>query len=131
MRPDTELLKARLLFDGGYYQKALKALSDVNTDRFKNDRDKVEYQYRLGRIHDELGRDDEALQDYQRTINAGKSLKYYYAATAAVNMGKIYLKKKNSAKAKAYFNLAINMKNHEYENSIEAQAKDGLRHLSD
>jgi len=131
LRPDTELLKARLLFDGGYYQKALKELSDVNTDRFKNDRDRVEYQYRLGRIYDELGRDDEALQYYQRTINSGKALKYYYAATAAVNMGKIYLKKKNSAKAKAYFNLAINMKNHEYENSIEAQAKDGLRRLSD
>ena len=131
LRPDTELLKARLLFDGGYYQKALKELSDVNTDRFKNDRDRVEFQYRLGRIYNELGRDDEALQYYQRTINSGKALKYYYAATAAVNMGKIYLKKKNSAKAKAYFNLAINMKNHEYENSIEAQAKDGLRHLSD
>lgn len=130
-RPDTDLLKARLLFDGGYYQRALAVLADQHAEQFKNERDRVEFQYRMGRINDAMGRDEEALQYYQRTINSGKNLKYYYAATAAVNMGKIYTKMRNPAKAKLYFNMAISMKNHEYENSIEAQAKDGLRHLSD
>jgi len=127
--PDTGLLKARLLFDGGYYTKALNVLAEQQAADFKIEKDRIEFYYRLGRINDELGRDDAALQNYQRTVNAGKDSKYYYAATSALNMGKIYMKKKNDAKARTCFNMAINMKNHEYENSIEAQAKEGLKKL--
>lgn len=128
--PDPELLKARLLFDGGYYQKALNVLSDQRVENFKSAKDKIEFYYRFARINDELGKDETALQYYQRTVNAGKTLKYYYSPTAALNMGKIY-SNKNKTKARLYFNMAIDMKNHEYENSIEAQAKEGLRKIED
>ena len=128
--PSAELLKARLLFDGGYYSGALAELSDVQAATFKKEKDKVEFYYRMGRIYDALGKDETALQYYQRTVNAGKDLKYYYAATAALNMGKIY-SGRNNAKARICFSMACNMKNHEYENSIEAQAKEGLRALGD
>jgi hypothetical protein len=127
--PDTGLLKARLLFDGGYYIKALNLLSEHQAGDFKIEKDRIEYYYRMGRINDELGRDETALQNYQRTVNAGKNSKYYYAANSALNMGKIYMRKKNEAKARICFNMAINMKNHEYENSIETQAKEGLKKL--
>ena len=128
--PDPELLKARLLFDGGYYLKALNVLSDQRVENFKSAKDKIEFYYRFARINDELGKDETALQYYQRTVNAGKTLKYYYSPTAALNMGKIY-SNKNKTKARLYFNMAIDMKNHEYENSIEAQAKEGLRKIED
>ncbi|MBB6499589.1 tetratricopeptide repeat protein [Pedobacter cryoconitis] len=128
--PDPGLLKSRLLFDGGYYTKALDMLSGENADSYKSIKDKVEYYYRMGRIYDALDKDDNALQYYQNAVTSGRNLKYYYAATSALNMGRIYAKKRNDAKAKAWFNQAINMKNHEYENSIEAQAKDGLKKLS-
>lgn len=127
--PDKGLLKSRLLFDGGYYAKALEVLAGENASAYKDIKDKVEFYYRMGRIYDALDKDDSALQSYQNVINYGKNLKYYFAATSALNMGKIYAKKKNDAKAKAYFNQAINMKNHEYENSIETQAKEGLKKL--
>ncbi|QNK62791.1 tetratricopeptide repeat protein [Pedobacter sp. PAMC26386] len=127
--PEPALLKARLLFDGGYYPKALELLSEENADAYKSIKDKVEYSYRMGRIYDALDKDDIALQHYQNAVTNGKNLKYYYAATSALNMGKIYARKKNDGKAKTYFSQAINMKNHEYENSIETQAKDGLRKL--
>ncbi len=126
--PDPELLKSRLLFDGGYYSKALDMLSTKSAGSYQSVKDKVEYYYRMGRIYDALDKDDNALQYYQNAVNYGKNLKYYYA-TSALNMGRIYTKKKNEAKAKAYFNQAINMKNHEYENSIETQAREGLRKL--
>ncbi|WP_442589644.1 tetratricopeptide repeat protein [Pedobacter sp. AW31-3R] len=126
--PDTGLLKARLLFDGGYYMKALQALSARSPEDLKRLKDKLEYNYRMGRINDALGKGAQALVFYQRTVNQGKNQSYYYAATAALNMGKIY-SSSNKEKAKACFNLAINMKNHEYENSIEAQAKEGLGNL--
>ncbi|RZK15914.1 MAG: tetratricopeptide repeat protein [Pedobacter sp.] len=128
--PSIDLLKARLLYDGGYLSKALQYLSDKNTNDFSNDKDKTEFNYRLGRIYDDLGKDDQALTAYQATINQGKTLKYYFAANAALQMGKVYEKRKNTAKAKEAFNTAISMKNHEYESSIESQAKAGLKRLN-
>ncbi len=102
-------------------------LSEQDAAGYSSVKDKAEFYYRSGRIYDALEKDDLALQNYQNAVSCGKNLKYYYAATSAVNMGKIYLTKKNDAKAKACFNLAINMKDHEYENSIESQAREGLR----
>jgi hypothetical protein len=127
--PNKELLKARVLFDGGYFTKALSILSDEKMQDFSSTKDKVEFNYRLGRINDALGKDDVALTNYQNTINTGKSLKYYYAAKSAVQMGKIYESKRNFAKAKLYFDTAIAMSGHEQENSIENEAKQGLRRM--
>ncbi|MGM9476492.1 tetratricopeptide repeat protein [Pedobacter sp. GSP4] len=128
--PVVDLLKARLLYDGGYLNKALQILDNKKAGDFAADRDKTEFSYRLGRIYDDLGNDDQALTAYQAAINQGKGLKYYFAANAALQMGKIYEKKKNAAKAKEAFNTAISMKNHEFESSIESQAKAGLKRLS-
>ncbi len=127
--PHKTLLIARLLFDGGYLAKANEVLDKVGADSFATLKDKADYNYRLGRINDELGKDDSALSYYQNAINYGKTLKQYYAAKAAVLIGKIYEKKKNTDKAKAYFNVAISLKNHDYETGIENEAKQGLKRL--
>jgi hypothetical protein len=129
--PNPELLKARLLFDGGYYARALDLFSGRTAADYKTAKDKAEFYYRAARIYDAQEKDDNALLNYQNAVNCGKNLKYYFAATSALNMGKIYMKRNNTIRAKACFNQAINMKNHEYENSIEAQAKDGLRRAGD
>eukprot|EP01133_Synstelium_polycarpum_P011275 gene11275-13157_t len=127
--PMIELLKARLLFDGGYFAKASEVLSTLKTDNMVA-KNKTEFYYRRGRVNDELGKDEDALSDYQEAINNGKNLKYYFAANAALQMGKIYEKNKNVSKAKASYNTAIAMKDHEYESSIESQAKAGLKRLN-
>ncbi|RZJ74755.1 MAG: tetratricopeptide repeat protein [Flavobacterium sp.] len=127
--PNISLLKARLLFDGGYLSKALSILSESKAEDFSSVKDKAEYFYRLGRVNDDLGKDDIALSNFQNAINNGKTLKYYYAAKSAVQMGKIYEKKGQVAKAKTSFNIAIGMKNHEFENSIETEAKQGLKRI--
>ncbi len=54
--PNIHLLRARLLFDGGYYDRAERELLDnpiASTVRSK--RDLLEYSYRLGRICHEKG----------------------------------------------------------------------------
>ncbi|WP_199118620.1 tetratricopeptide repeat protein [Pedobacter sp. ASV28] len=127
--PDKVLLKARLLYDGGYLTKAVEALAASKVSDFDNAKDKTEYYYRMARIYDDQGKDKAALEYYQYTINTGKGLKYYYAARSAVLMGKIYEREKNMVKAKSSYNIAIAMKNHEYENSIENEAKQGLKRL--
>ncbi|SKB91106.1 tetratricopeptide repeat protein [Daejeonella lutea] len=125
--PDMDLLKARLYFDGGYYPKALAELTGKDAGDFKLKRDQIELYYRLGRIYDESGRDSDAVVSYQKAINSGKLSSYYYAANAALSIGSIYEKKGDKAKAASYYKQAIAMKDHEYENSIESKAKDGLK----
>lgn len=128
--PNVLLLKARLLFDGGYYTKSLELLSEVNEGGLSLLKDRTEYHYRLGRNYDELGKWDQALLHYQKAVNYGKGLKAYFAANSALSMGKIYMKKKAYAQAKTSFNTAINMKDHQYENSIESEARDSLRRIN-
>ncbi len=127
--PKMELLKARLLYDGGYLTKALAVLGDMKQDELKSAKDKTEFAYRMGRINDDLGKDDAALSHYQAAINNGKDLKYYYAAKAAVLAGLVCEKRKDFGKARNYFNTAISMKDHEYESSIENEAKQGLKRI--
>ncbi len=127
--PNINLLKARLLFDGGYYNKALLQIKNYTTNDFKLDRDKIEFNYRLGRIYDESEKPQDALLFYQKAISLGKHTTYYYAANAALSMGSIYEKEGDVIKASNYYNQAIDMKNHEYENSIETKAKEGLKRV--
>ena len=127
--PNKQLLKARLYFDGGYYTKASEVLSASKADDFTSQKDQTEYYYRLGRVNEGLGKDDLALINFQDAINLGKSLKYYYAAKSAVEMGKIYEQKKNITKAKSSFNNALSMKGHDQVNSIENEAKQGLKRI--
>ncbi|MCD4774299.1 MAG: hypothetical protein K8R41_13050, partial [Bacteroidales bacterium] len=44
--PNVNLLKARLLFDGGYYEKAVKVLDELISNDLKNFKDTLEYKYR-------------------------------------------------------------------------------------
>ncbi|HET8829460.1 MAG TPA: tetratricopeptide repeat protein [Pelobium sp.] len=127
--PDIHLLKARLQFDGGYFSKALQTLAAKDVADFRLQRDKIEFYYRLGRIYDELNRDGEAISNYQKAIHTGKPTSYYFAANAALNIGYIYENKHDKARAASFFRQAIEMKDHEYENSIESKAKDGLKRI--
>lgn len=127
--PDKSLLKARLLFDGGYYVRASDLLSEVRPENLSAGRDRTEFYYRRGRINDALNKEDAALSDYQNAINSGKGLKYYFAANAALQIGKIYEQKKNYPKARQAYNVAIQMKNHDYESSIETQCRAGLNRI--
>ncbi len=127
--PNIDLLKARLLFDGGYYNKALAQIKDKNIDDFKLARDKIEFYYRLGRIYDESDKNIEAIIYYQKAINLGRNSTYYFAANAALSMGYIYEKEKDTVKARNFYTQALEMKHHEYQNSIESKAKEGLKRL--
>ena len=129
-KPDIDLLKARLYFDGGYYSNALASLRSKEINELKIPRDKIELYYRLGRVYDQMGKDADALTNYQKAIGIGREATYYYAANSAMLSGMIYEQKRDYKRAADYYNLALKMKNHEYQNSIDNQAKDGLSRVN-
>jgi len=129
-KPNPALLKARFLFDGGYYAKAKEILNKENANHYQSARDKIEYCYRFGRVFHETGGMAGAIKFYNYTINFGKNSKYYYAANAALLLGDIYTQKNQYKKAAEYYHTAIDMKNHDYEGSIENKAKEGLKRIN-
>jgi hypothetical protein len=126
---NIDLLKARLYYDGGYYPKALAQLNNKQQSDFKLQRDQIEFPYRLGRIFEKTGKFNEALACYQKAINLGKSTPYYFAANAALGCANIYELKKDNDKAAYYYRVTLDMKNHEYQNSTEYDAKQGLERI--
>jgi tetratricopeptide (TPR) repeat protein len=125
--PNVNLLRARLLCDGGFYTKAIAVLSNKTVNDFDLPRDKIEYYYRLGRIYDAMDRDDEAIKYYNNAINIGRASTYHYAASSAIRIGIIYEERKDFARARSAYNMVFDFKNHQFKNSLEQKAKDGLK----
>lgn len=124
--PNRWLLKARLLSDGGYHTEALKLLTAAATEPLNSPADQIEYKYRMARVYDALGKTEEALINYAATIQQGQNRPEYFAARAALQTAQIYEAKGKKQQAILYYQLCLNMENHEYKNSLDQRAKAGI-----
>ncbi len=127
--PDLRLLKARLLFDGGYYPRAYDLLKNAAPDYASDRRKDLEYTYRLGRITHKMGRTQDAVRLYTRTVDTGAKDPWYFACNAALQLGLLYEEKKDVKNARDAFNRCLGIKPEEYASSLHAQAKAGLGRL--
>lgn len=127
--PDKILLEAHLLTDGGYYKTALERLNMKTETDFSNITDKLEYNFRLGRVYDELGNDNKALQYYQQTIHLGKNRPEHFAARAALQMGFIYEKAGKKQEALARYKECLAMRDHDFQSSIDHLAKAAINRM--
>lgn len=125
-KPDLSLLKARLLFDGGYYEQAKHEIDGFKTG---NKNSEIEYIYRLARIYHNWGKTDEAIDAYKETITKGEKYPFYFAANAALQLGLIYEKQKNYLLAKEYFSKVLDMDFEQYQFSISNKAQAGLNRI--
>jgi hypothetical protein len=128
---DVGLLKARLLYDGYYLDQSLKILKSIKEATLKNDKFKMELNYRLGRVYQAKKEIQSAIIYLEKTIELGKTSTFYYGAYSALQLGAIYEEKKDKVNAKKYYSMAKDefKNNQEYVNSIEQKAKAGLKRL--
>ena len=124
--PNTLLLKARLLNDGGYHAEALRLLYGKRVTDFSLPEDRLEFAYRVGRLYDDVGRDEEAVAFYKLAVQSGEKRTEYYAARAALQIGYIYEQKQDTANAIAWFQRCLKMKDHDFKNSLDQRAKAGI-----
>jgi tetratricopeptide (TPR) repeat protein len=127
----AEIIKARLLFDGKYYDQSIKILKGIKEAELTHIRFTLEFLYRKARIAHERNELAEALKYYEKAIEKGKKQPYYFAAYSALQEGFIYEKQGNFVAARKYFIRAKNdfSENKEYANAIEQKAKAGLKRL--
>ncbi len=124
--PNQLLLKARLLNDGGYHNDANKLLTGKTEEDFEKIEEKLEFTYRIARIFDDLGKDDEAIQFYLKSIKIGTARKEYFASRAAYQIGQIYEQKGRKDLAITYYQQCLEMEDHEFKDSLDQRAKAGI-----
>ncbi len=128
--PDISLLRARLLFDGGYYHAADSVLGHAE-QQWSSPRERIEYPYRRGRVYHAMGLHAKAVEWYDKAISLGSEEPWYYAANAALKAGMISEMGGNYTEAESYYRKCLRMKNKEYKTSIAQKAKAGLNRLED
>lgn len=128
--PNIALLKTRLLFDGGYYKAADSVLQvSLSQGTIISQHDNLEYIYRLARIYDEMDNFIVAEIYYKMAIEKGKDFPYYFAANSALNLGYYYEKDGRVVEARNMYQLCMELKFDEYQNSITQKAKAGINRL--
>lgn len=125
--PNVVLLKSRLLYDGGYYQRSKKLLTESDLKAFSSP-DIEEYHYRLARNMDALTNTKEAIQHYKKTIAVHQGKKYF-ACSAALQLGLLYEKEKNYGQAKLYFKKCLGLHPEGYSTSLHQKAKVALARM--
>jgi len=127
--PNIALLKARLLCDGGYYERSIAEIAGMKPGDFTRLKDQLEVTYRMGRIFHRTNDFDKALDYYEQTLKNGVHFTYYFAANSALQIASIYEKQGNKDKAIHYYQTCLAMRNHDYQNSIDQKAEAGLDRL--
>ncbi|MBN2215571.1 MAG: tetratricopeptide repeat-containing protein [Bacteroidales bacterium] len=130
--PNTDLLKARLLFDGGYYRQAKSLLLKKATrEGLQNAYQQTEYAYRLARIYHQNNETGKAARLYRFTFENGMKHPVYYAACSALQLGNIYEQLGDFRKAKSYYLKVLRTSEKSYGYRFRHSAREGIRRLDD
>ncbi len=129
--PNPDLLKARLLYDGGYYQRAYTLLITKSYLFQEGNKDNIEYNYRMGRISQSLNNLRDAIQHYGYVMNIGSKSKSYFACNSALQIGLIYESQSDYKKAKQYLKKCLKMDPDEYKNGLHQKAKSALERINE
>lgn len=136
--PHRTLLQARLYIEGGYYDRALDILNSISKEQLQNPADRAEFHFRTGRVFEEMavapGKSSfykQALAQYKWAMIEGKDRHEQFAARAALHTGRIYEQLGMNQEAIAIYNECLNMPDHDFQNSIDQQAKSGINRIED
>ena len=127
--PHPELLRARLLYDGGNYQRAFSSLIQQSHTLYYDEEYKAEYLYRMGRISQMLYNYPDAIGYYREIINTEQYRSTFYACNAALQVGIIFENQGDKIQAEQYFDQCLSMRPDKYQYSLHQKAKSGLNRI--
>ncbi|MCG8317920.1 MAG: DUF3808 domain-containing protein [Cytophagales bacterium] len=128
--PHVQIMQIRLATDGGYYDLAEALINSLSASRLDTHKNKTELVYRKARLLHLQGKLPEASQQYRKTIGMTQKEPWYFAPSAALQLGHIYIKQKNYALADKYFQTVLNFRNHPYKQSLDQQARSAIQRLN-
>ncbi len=123
--PDINLVKARLLLEGGYFdefQIALKSFEENNSGLAAYE---LEYHFLKGCFDASKDNFEVAISEFKKVIEMGEDSDYYFASEAALRLGNIYEKTGKTILAKEYYDKSIKLYQNDYYEYIEDKAVKG------
>ena len=123
---NLQLLKSRLLFDGGYYKFALENLNNIIfKDIEKNQDFCLEYYYRLARISQKL-EDSNVIELFSKVLDLKDESSLYYHPMSALQIGFEHEKIGENDRAVIFYKKTLSYSGFNYENGIKKSAKAAL-----
>ncbi len=128
--PDKLLLRARLLFDGGAFDRAMELLRNPDI-RFAGDPYKKGVAYYLqGRIYEMKKEFPQAIHAYQELLGNEDIKGDYRYSNAHLHLGYMYAQLGKKALAEKHFRSVLALHPTRYKNSLHAKATAGINQLS-
>lgn len=124
--PDINLVKARLLLDGGYYSGYEDAMKSYKANSNENLPYKLEFLFLSARYNAESSNIELAIVQFRKVIELGEDEDYYFASEAALRLGNIYREKGEFKLAKGYYKKSMELYKNDYYEYIEDKAAKGF-----
>lgn len=128
--PNALLLRARIETEGGNYAAALNRLKGIKPQSFTDPADRLEYIFRTGRTYEGIGDAVHAAQYYEQAIGEGRKRKEQFAARASLQLALMNEQGGRREEALRYFNQCLAIRGHDFQSSIDQQAKAGVNRLT-
>jgi len=128
--PDVNLSSAKLLIDGGYFERAeehLLSFKEKNSDFLPFI---LEYNLLNGRILEHKGNISESIEAFQSVIDKGSDEDYYFASEAALQLGMVY-RNIDKEKARYYFEKTSDLYQSDFYEYIDEVAERELKLLEE
>ena len=120
--PDVNLVKARLLLDGGYYDRYSLAIDSFDTNNFNVLAYELEYTFLGARFNAINDNTNLAIKQFNEVIEKGQDENYYFASEAALRLGDIYYGMGDNNIAHDYYQESIKLYKKDYYEYIEDKA---------
>lgn len=128
--PQIALLKAQLLFDGGYYSQAYSLLLNNSDALYTSEEYTYEYIYRMARVLHKMKKQEEAQAYYLMTFERGVNRAEYYACNAALQLGIMAEESGKTENARKWYGKCLELNPAEYATGLHRDAKAGLERLN-
>jgi hypothetical protein len=119
---NLQLIKARLLFDGGRYSEALSILVNERKTILNDVSQSEEYYYRLARTYHAIGEFEPAIESYREVINEKADSERYFSPQSALYVAQIYYKQNRFTLSSQFLDQCFELNNGEYKEDINRDA---------
>lgn len=128
--PHPMLLRARLLYDGGYYREAIAYLQQKQIYFEDDGRFKQEFTYRMGRLYHALEDYETALRFYKSSLAFDSEQESFFSCNSALQIGLTYEKLDDVERASFYFDVCREIRPDTYKDQLHKKAQAGLERIS-
>tara|TARA_R110002096_G_scaffold436050_1_gene666114 strand:+ start:53643 stop:55118 length:1476 start_codon:yes stop_codon:yes gene_type:complete len=124
------LIRGRILFDGGRYKDAIKyMMAQRSKVKAFNQKDKLEFHYRLGRIYQEDKQNSLAIREFVDALGLDISESSFAQGNSALQLARVYEEQGNKDLAKTYYEKTLSIQGFPFYEGLHQQAKAGLDRL--